>query len=68
MSAVTFENVRRAHTKRQVIIKMNKFNMFITAVGVLFLINLVHTINFIYMYMDKSMLDFVLLFVQSNVR
>ena len=28
------------HTKRQVIIKMNKFNMFITAVCVLFLIKL----------------------------
>ena len=35
---VTFENVCRVHTKRQVIIKMNKFNMFITAVCVLFLI------------------------------
>ena len=30
-STVTFENVCRVHTKRQVIIKMNKFNMFITA-------------------------------------
>ena len=40
MSTVTFENVCRAHTKRQVIIKMNKFNMFITAVCVLFLIKL----------------------------
>ena len=38
MSTVTFENVCRAHTKRQVIIKMNKFRMFITAVFVLFLI------------------------------
>ena len=37
---VTFENVCRAHTKRQVIIKMNKFNMFITAVCVLFLFKL----------------------------
>ena len=35
---VTFKNVCRVHTKRQVIIKMNKFNMFITAVCVLFLI------------------------------
>ena len=34
MSTVTFENVCRAQTKRQVIIKMNKFNMFITAVCV----------------------------------
>ena len=34
------ENVCRAHTKRQVIIKMCKFNMFITAVCVLFLIKL----------------------------
>ena len=40
MSTVTFENVCRAHTKRQVIIKINKFNMFITAVCVLFLIKL----------------------------
>ena len=40
MSTVTFENVCRAHTKRQVKIKMNKFNMFITAVCVLFLIKL----------------------------
>ena len=40
MSTVTFENVCTAHTKRQVIIKMNKFNMFITAVCVLFLIKL----------------------------
>ena len=40
MSTVTFENVCRAHVKRQVIIKMNKFNMFITAVCVLFLIKL----------------------------
>ena len=38
ISTVTFENVCRAHTKRQVIMKMNKFNMFITAVCVLFLI------------------------------
>ena len=38
MSTVTFENVYRAHTKRQVIIKMNNFNMFITTVCVLFLI------------------------------
>ena len=38
MSTVTFENVCGAHTKRQVVIKMNKFNMFITAVCVLFLI------------------------------
>ena len=30
-------NVFRVHTKRQVIIKMNKFDMFITAVCVLFL-------------------------------
>ena len=37
MSTVTFENVCRAHTKRQVLIKMNKFNMFITAVCFLFL-------------------------------
>ena len=37
LSTVTFENVCRAHTKRQVIMKMNKFNMFITAVCVLFL-------------------------------
>ena len=36
MSTVTFENVYRAHTKRQVIIKMNKFNMFITAVCLIF--------------------------------
>ena len=36
MSTVTFENVCRAHTKRQVIIEMNRFNMFITAVCVLF--------------------------------
>ena len=35
----TICSVCRAHTKRQVIIKMNKFNMFITAVCVLFLIN-----------------------------
>ena len=34
---VTFENVCRVKTKRQVIIKMCKFNMFITAVSVLFL-------------------------------
>ena len=34
------ENVCRVHTKRQVIIKMYKFNMFITAVCVLFLIKL----------------------------
>ena len=40
MSTVTFENVCRVHTKRQVIIKMRKFNMFITAVCVLFLIKL----------------------------
>ena len=40
MSTVTFENVCRAHTKRQVTIKMNKFNMFITAVCVLFFIKL----------------------------
>ena len=40
MSTVTFENVCRAHTKRQVKIKMNKFDMFITAVCVLFLIKL----------------------------
>ena len=40
MSTVTFENVCRAHTKRQVIIKMKNFNMFITAVCVLFLIKL----------------------------
>ena len=39
MSMVTFENVCRAHMKLQVIIKMNKFNMFITGVCVLFLIN-----------------------------
>ena len=32
ISTVTFEYVCRVHTKRQVIIKMNKFNMFITAV------------------------------------
>ena len=32
ISTVTFEHVCRVHTKRQVIIKMNKFNMFITAV------------------------------------
>ena len=38
-STVTFENVCREHTKRQVIIKMCKFNMFITAVCVLFLKN-----------------------------
>ena len=38
MSTVTFENVCRAHTERQVVMKMNKFNMFITAVCVLFLI------------------------------
>lgn len=38
MSTVTFENAcRAAHTKRQVLIKMNKFNMFITAVCFLFL-------------------------------
>ena len=37
---VTFENVCRVHTKRQVIIKINKFNMFITAAWVLFLIKL----------------------------
>ena len=37
---VTFENVCRVHTKREVIIKMKKFNMFITAVCVLFLIKL----------------------------
>ena len=37
---VTFENVCRVHTKRQVIIKMCKFNMFITVVCVLFLIML----------------------------
>ena len=35
MSA-TLENVSRAHTKRQVIIQMNKFNMFITAVCLIF--------------------------------
>ena len=29
---VTVENLCRVHTKNQVIIKMNKFNMFITAV------------------------------------
>ena len=40
ISTVTFENVCREHTKRQVIIKMNKFNMFITAVCVLFFIKL----------------------------
>ena len=38
MSTITFENVCRAQTKRQVIIKMNKFNMFITAVCALFFI------------------------------
>ena len=38
MSTVTFENVCRAHKKRQVIIKINKFNMFITAACALFLI------------------------------
>ena len=38
MSTDTFENVCRAHTKRQVIIKMNKFNMFVTSLCVLFLI------------------------------
>ena len=32
-----FENACIAHAKRQVIIKMNKFNMFITAVCVLVL-------------------------------
>ena len=36
----TFENICRAHTKRQVMIKMNKFNMFITALCVLFFIKL----------------------------
>ena len=40
MSTVTFENVCRTDTKRQVIIKMNKFDIFITAVCVLFLIKL----------------------------
>ena len=30
ISTVTFENVCRVHTKPQVIIKMCKFNMFIT--------------------------------------
>ena len=35
-TTVTFENVCRAHTKRQVMIKMNKFNMFITAVCLIF--------------------------------
>ena len=42
---VTFENVCRVHTKRQVIIKMNKFNMFITAVCVLFLIKHEYVMN-----------------------
>ena len=41
MSTVTFQNVCRAHTQRQVIIKMSKFNMFITAACVLFLIKLI---------------------------
>ena len=40
MSTVTFGKVCRAHMKCQVIIKMNKFNMFITAVCVLLLIKL----------------------------
>ena len=47
MLTVTFENVCRAHMKRQVIIKMNKFNIFITAVYhcVLFLISLARDIS-----------------------
>ena len=39
ISTVTFENVCRVHTKRQVL-KMCKFNMFITAVSEIFLLNL----------------------------
>ena len=37
---VTFQNVCRVQTKRQAIIKMLQFNMFITAVCALFLIKL----------------------------
>ena len=37
---VTIENLCRVHTKRQVKIKMYKFNLLITAVCVLFLIKL----------------------------